>query len=201
MALSWSLGRRALSAVRLVSMFKSRLDIATIHLHRSIQLDTISMAITLRVKLSRPEPHTLSPLDPLEISLTIVENHNSRRPQHAKTRQDPHPKRRSRISRPVRRDRPSLITAHDSESSVATQPSRSRDSIVDHERGDDEHGTDACPGVEERVCIAGSDQIVVPGVIEGYYVSMGLQVFGQGESGLHVSERLGVDRYGYGHVV
>lgn len=182
-------------------MSERRFGVSTIHLHRPIKLNAISVTITLSSDLSLPEPPALGPLNPLKVSLTIIENHNSSRPQRAKTRQDPHPERRRRIPRSVGRNRPSLITAHGRESSIATQPSRPLNSIVDHERGDDEQGTHASPGVEERVSIAGGDEVAVAGVVEGYHVSMGLQVFGQREVCLHVSESLGVDRYGHGHLV
>jgi len=50
------------------------------------------------------------------------------------------------------------------------------------------------------MCIAGFDEVAVAVVVEGYYIEVGLQVFGDGDVCLDVSESFGGDRVGCGHL-
>jgi hypothetical protein len=171
-ALGWTFGRWFFEAVRWVSFFQSRIGIATVHLRRPIESYAVCMTITLG-KRSLRKPRILSPLNPPKIPLAIIKNHNRRRPHNPKTRHNPHSKRSSRIPRFIRRNRPNLETAHHSKRQVVAQPPRSRKPIVDHQGEQYQERPDGCPGVEEGMCIAGFDQVVVAVVVESDHVEVG----------------------------
>ena len=73
------------------------------------------------------------PLNPSEIPLAIVENHDSSRPHDTKTRNQPDPKRSSRVPRAVGRNGPGLESTHEGEAHIAADPTRSRAAVVDEQ--------------------------------------------------------------------